>query len=763
MPVQTETDVEMSTLLQVNELDVYYGPIQVLHKISLEIKAGEIVAVIGANGVGKTTLLRALSGVVPPREGEIRFNGHSIAGLRPEQIVRLGISHVPERRELFASMTVLENLQLGAYHRRGREAKAEIQRDLEKIWDMFPILRARQKQVAGTLSGGEQQMLAIARGLMAQPKMLLLDEPSLGLAPLLVQEVLRIVGQLRDMGRTVLLVEQNANGALQIADRAYLIEVGRIVLHGTVQQLLQDERVRRAYMGKRIAPVRRPHKVKPRPDQKPIQEGWTRRPRREIRKEKRPMNTKTLATAVHSYTLPDEYFEERLSYTADELEAIQDQALPQAFAYAFENSALYHAKFSAAGLTPDSVRGLQDLTRLPFTTVEEIRPDPAQGRTTSQIAAVDQLRASVIHTSSGTTGSPKVFPYTGRDVAQWAANVATVLWINGMRKSDTMLSVIPFGQFTGGGGCYLGGIALGLTYLPISVGPGLSDKVIAFLTGRINVNGREVLVDPLLRCNAIFSLSSFLPRLIEMLDEYDVRPEDLSLTKIVCGAEPSSDAVRMRIAEQIGVWPRDHYGLGEFYGPGQAGECESGGGLHVLSDTYIAEVIDPETGEPTPEGEMGELVMTSLHKEAFPLFRYRTGDRVMALPQNCPCGIKHTWIGRVPGRIRTDDLMLPGGVVVNRTYLEEILLQVDGAGTQYAVTVAEHPTRKGLQRLYIAIEGDPESGLAEIIAHRVRVEYNQGSVVTVLPKGAIPRRSGKAKRIFTPEEYRALVKQASKT
>ena len=763
MPVQTETDVEMSTLLQVNELDVYYGPIQVLHKISLEIKAGEIVAVIGANGVGKTTLLRALSGVVPPREGEIRFNGHSIAGLRPEQIVRLGISHVPERRELFASMTVLENLQLGAYHRRGREAKAEIQRDLEKIWDMFPILRARQKQVAGTLSGGEQQMLAIARGLMAQPKLLLLDEPSLGLAPLLVQEVLRIVGQLRDMGRTVLLVEQNANGALQIADRAYLIEVGRIVLHGTAQQLLQDERVRRAYMGKRIAPVRRPHKVKPRPDQKPIQEGWTRRPRREIRKEKRPMNTKTLATAVHSYTLPDEYFEERLSYTADELEAIQDQALPQAFAYAFENSALYHAKFSAAGLTPDSVRGLQDLTRLPFTTVEEIRPDPAQGRTTSQIAAVDQLRASVIHTSSGTTGSPKVFPYTGRDVAQWAANVATVLWINGMRKSDTMLSVIPFGQFTGGGGCYLGGIALGLTYLPISVGPGLSDKVIAFLTGRINVNGREVLVDPLLRCNAIFSLSSFLPRLIEMLDEYDVRPEDLSLTKIVCGAEPSSDAVRMRIAEQIGVWPRDHYGLGEFYGPGQAGECESGGGLHVLSDTYIAEVIDPETGEPTPEGEMGELVMTSLHKEAFPLFRYRTGDRVMALPQNCPCGIKHTWIGRVPGRIRTDDLMLPGGVVVNRTYLEEILLQVDGAGTQYAVTVAEHPTRKGLQRLYIAIEGDPESGLAEIIAHRVRVEYNQGSVVTVLPKGAIPRRSGKAKRIFTPEEYRALVKQASKT
>ena len=213
----------------------------------------------------------------------------------------------------------------------------------------------------------------------------------------------------------------------------------------------------------------------------------------------------------------------------------------------------------------------------------------------------------------------------------------------------------------------------------------------------------------------------------------------------------------MRIAELCGVWPRDHYGLGEFYGPGQAGECASGGGLHVLSDTYIAEVLDPETGEPTPEGEIGELGMTSLHKEAFPLFRYRTGDRIMALPQNCPCGIEHTWISRVPGRICTDDIMLPGGVVVNRTYLEEILLQVDGTGTQYALTVAEHPTRKGLQRLYIAIEGDPGSDLAEVISHRVQVEYNQRPIVTVLAQGALPRGPGKAKRIFTSEEYRALV------
>ena len=217
--------------------------------------------------------------------------------------------------------------------------------------------------------------------------------------------------------------------------------------------------------------------------------------------------------------------------------------------------------------------------------------------------------------------------------------------------------------------------------------------------------------------------------------------------------------MRLRIAERTGIWPRDNYGLGEFYGPGVAGECEVGGGLHVLSDAFIAEVVDPESSEPTPEGEMGELVLTSLNKDAFPLFRYRTGDRVMALPQNCPCGNAHEWIGRVPGRINVDDIMIPGGVIVNRTYLENMLLQADGAGTEYALTVAEHPTRKGLQRLYIAVEGDSRSNLAETITHRIRVEYNHSATVTVLPVGTIARRSGKAKRIYSPEEYRALVDQ----
>jgi phenylacetate-CoA ligase len=242
-----------------------------------------------------------------------------------------------------------------------------------------------------------------------------------------------------------------------------------------------------------------------------------------------------------------------------------------------------------------------------------------------------------------------------------------------------------------------------------------------------------------------------------MLDQYGVQPGELSLSRISAGAEPSSDAVRTRIAERFGIWPRDNYGLGEFYGPGVAGECESGDRLHVLSDAFIAEVIDPESSEQTPVGEMGELVLTSLNKDALPLFRYRTGDRVLRLPQDCPCGSAHTCVGRVPGRISTDDIMIPGGVVVNRTYLEDILLQIHGAGTQYALAVAEHPERKGLKRLYIAIEGNQNIDLEEIIRRRILVEYNHNPVVIVVPQGTFPRAAGKARRILSPEAFRLLV------
>jgi phenylacetate-CoA ligase len=606
-------------------------------------------------------------------------------------------------------------------------------------------------------------MLAIARGLMAKPKLLLLDEPSMGLAPLLVQEILRIIMLLRDMGRTVLLVEQNASGALEIAERAYLMEVGRIILQGKADELVKDERVQRAYLGQESARAGQLRESKS-PVEDRSRSGKQNIPlRRWVGKklgEKEIGQMNMLSESLPSFTLPDEYFQRRIGYSLEEIEAIQDRALPTAFEYALENSRLYLQKFSRFGLKGGSIRGLQDLDRLPFTTSEEIQTTSTLGSTSKMLTTVDREAVSLVHTSSGTTGSPKIFAYTGQDISRWAANTATVFWINGFRKADIVLSVMPFGEFTGGGGLYLGMLTLGVTYLPMSLGIGVTEKVMAHLLGKVTINEHEVHIDPLLRANGLVCLGSFLPRLEEMLDEYRVQPGELSLAKVSAGAEPSSDAVRTRFAERFGIWPRDNYGLGEFYGPGVAGECEAGGVLHVLSDAFIAEVIDPETEEATAAGEMGELVLTSLHKEAVPLFRYRTGDRVMVMPNDCPCGMVHKQIGRVPGRIDSDDIVIPGGVIVNRTYLEDIILQIDGAGNQYVLTVAEHPSRKGLQRLYIAIEGESDPELAKKISHRVRVEYNQSPYVTMLPPGSIPRTLGKAKRILTPDEYKQLVDES---
>ncbi|MBI4771817.1 MAG: ABC transporter ATP-binding protein, partial [Chloroflexi bacterium] len=215
-------------MLQVSEVSTFYGRIQALSAVSLQVQPGEIVSLIGANGAGKTTLLNTISGILTAGSGEIHFDGRPITHLPAEQIVRMGISHVPERRQLFGSLTVLENLTLGAYARAGRDGRAAIRRSMERVFELFPVLRERSAQLAGTLSGGEQQMVAVGRGLMANPRLMLLDEPSLGLAPLLVREIFEIVAELRRAGTTILLVEQNARAALRVADRAYVLENGRI-------------------------------------------------------------------------------------------------------------------------------------------------------------------------------------------------------------------------------------------------------------------------------------------------------------------------------------------------------------------------------------------------------------------------------------------------------------------------------------------------------------------------------------------------------
>ena len=233
-------------MLEIRELNVHYGVIQALKGISFTVNEGEIVTLIGANGAGKTTTLRTISGLIKPTSGSIIYNGEDITKLSAPKRVAKGISQAPEGRRIFPDMSILENLELGAFLRKD---KAEIQKDIQSVYERFPILGDRRKQRAGTLSGGEQQMLAIGRALMSKPNILLLDEPSMGLAPLLVKEIFNIVKEINEAGTTILLVEQNANMALSIADRAYVIETGDIGLSGTGEELAKSDEIRKAYLG----------------------------------------------------------------------------------------------------------------------------------------------------------------------------------------------------------------------------------------------------------------------------------------------------------------------------------------------------------------------------------------------------------------------------------------------------------------------------------------------------------------------------------
>ena len=241
-------------LLEANNIETYYGPIMAIRGVSFKVPRGSIVTILGANGAGKTTILKTVSGVMDPQKGTVTFDGKAIQGLDPDRVMRLGLSHVPEGREVFPFLSVRENLRMGAYARRDGDGVTE---DLGRVYDYFPVLKARSEQRAGQLSGGEQQMLAIGRALMARPKMMLLDEPSLGLSPKLVKEIFDIIVRInKERGVTVLLVEQNANMALHVADYGYVLEVGRIVMEDTTARLLEKEDIKEFYLGLKEAGVR---------------------------------------------------------------------------------------------------------------------------------------------------------------------------------------------------------------------------------------------------------------------------------------------------------------------------------------------------------------------------------------------------------------------------------------------------------------------------------------------------------------------------
>jgi branched-chain amino acid transport system ATP-binding protein len=236
----------MQTMLKINNLNVFFGGIHALKGISFDVPIGKVITLIGANGAGKSTTLRTICGLIKPQGGQIKFSNNEINNIPADKIVKKGIALIPEGRKIFPNLTVQENLSLGAF---ARTDKQEIEKDLEWVYELFPRIKERLWQKGGTLSGGEQQMLAISRGLMSRPKLLMMDEPSLGLAPLLVKEIFDIIQKIHDDGITVLLVEQNAFAALKIADYAYVLETGKIVLHGTGDELLKDERVKKAYLG----------------------------------------------------------------------------------------------------------------------------------------------------------------------------------------------------------------------------------------------------------------------------------------------------------------------------------------------------------------------------------------------------------------------------------------------------------------------------------------------------------------------------------
>ncbi len=233
-------------MLELKNVNVHYGAIHALQGINIKVNQGEIVTLIGANGAGKSTTLKAISGVLKPTTGEILFEGNNIAKMKSHNLVSLGIAHVPEGRRVFSKMSVMENLEMGAYSRKDKE---QIKKDYEKIFEIFPRIYERRNQMAGTLSGGEQQMLAMGRALMSKPRLLLLDEPSMGLAPLIVKQIFSIIEDINKSGTTILLVEQNATMALKVADRAYVIQHGTIEMEGSAEELLNDESVKNAYLG----------------------------------------------------------------------------------------------------------------------------------------------------------------------------------------------------------------------------------------------------------------------------------------------------------------------------------------------------------------------------------------------------------------------------------------------------------------------------------------------------------------------------------
>ena len=686
-------------LLTIEDLTMHYGAAQALFGLDLQVAAGETVAIVGANGAGKSSLLKAITGLVRPSGGRILLDGRDVTGSPPHGMAALGVVLSPEGREMFGDLSVRENLVLGALA--NKPNKAELSRRLEEVFGRFPRLKERADQPTATLSGGEQQMVAIGRALMARQRLLLLDEPSLGLAPLITDEIFDIIHRLARAGTTILLVEQNAARALTASTTAYLLANGRIVRSGKSDELLVHPELRRAFLGAAS---------KDNPARSRLGgAGLT-----NIRLEKPDMSRLTFIPPFTS---------------EDELRAHQLTRLQWTVRHAREGSSFYRAQLDAAGADPEGIRSLDDLARLPLITADDLRDDypfPLRSVPFEQIVR--------IHSSSGTTGKRKILCYTQKDVDDWAHIFARCYEMAGVTSLDRVQIAVGYGLWTAGVGFQAGCERVGAMAVP--TGPGNLDLQCEFLMD---------LQSTVFCCTASMGLL--------LAEEVHKRglAEKISLRKVIYGSERSSVSMRKKIAELLGgVELFDIPGLTELYGPGTGIECPHHDCIHYWADYYILEILDPETFQPVPPGEWGEMVVTTLAKEAAPLIRYRTRDITRIIPGPCTCGSILPRHSRIRGR--TDDVFKFRGVNIYPSTVDTILSSVPGLGSEYQIHLTRDAEERDHMRLVVergqGVDTRRGEELHREIVHSVKHKVMVTPEVEVVDYGSLPRSERKTKRVF---------------
>ncbi len=688
----------LDNMLKINNLTAHYGAAQALFGVDLEIGKGETVALVGANGAGKSTLLKCLMGLLKPSAGQISLNGKDVTTTNPAQMVRLGMALSPEGREVFAHLSVLENLQLGAIPL--KLAKAEAATRIAEVFSRFPKLEERQEQLAGTLSGGEQQMLAMGRALMAKPDILLLDEPSLGLAPLITDEIFAIIHQLARAGTTILLVEQNAARALSASDKAYLLANGKVIEQGESSRLLNDPILRSAFLGAAS-------------DADPASSRLGASGLTNIRLEK---------NAMQKNFMPN---------FADEAELQQHQlaGLQWTVRHAYEGSAEYRKKLEQAEIAPAAIQSLDDLQKLPFTTAADLSdgyPFPLRSVPFEQIVRV--------HASSGTTGKRKVFCYTQKDLDDWTDFFARCYQMAGVNSLDRVQVAVGYGVWTAGMGFQLGCEKVGALAVP--VGPGNIDMQIQFLLD--------------FQSTVFCSTASMALLMAEEIHKRGVA-DQIAVKKIIYGSERSSRSMRKKISELFGGAELfDITGLTELYGPGTGIECSEHDCIHYWGDYYLLEILDPETLQPVPEGEWGEMVVTTLCKEGAPLIRYRTRDITRIIPGRCECGSILPRHSRIKGR--SDDTIKFRGVNIYPSSIDTILSAVPGIGSEYQIHLTRDKAGRDNLRLLVeraeGVDSKRSPELSREVTHQIKKQLLVSVELELIDYATLPRSERKSQRVF---------------